>query len=134
MVIFGGHVDALVKIHITVIFLDKAHKHVDNLTQGDCSDHLIFCMNFSIVGTPFYLTGLVKGRIYKDYSLSDLPKQDRWAIFEGLVDVLAKVHKVDVDKAGLSDYGKKGTVTFHLSHELMKWILIYCYKCLLSGQ
>ena len=62
----------------------------------------------SIVGTPFYLMDYVKGRIFKDHHLPELPPEDRWPVFEALCDVLCKIHRVDIDKAGLSDYGRKG--------------------------
>ena len=68
----------------------------------------VFVSVDSIVGTPFYLMDFVKGRIFKDHRLPELPPEERWPVFEALCDVLCKIHRVDVDKAGLSDYGKKG--------------------------
>ncbi|KAK7087596.1 hypothetical protein V1264_021627 [Littorina saxatilis] len=62
----------------------------------------------SIVGTPFYLMDYVKGRIFKDHRLLALLPEERMPIYEALCDVLCKIHRVDVDKAQLSDYGKKG--------------------------
>ena len=62
----------------------------------------------SIVGTPFYLMDYVKGRIFKDHHLPELLPEERWPVFEALCDVLCKIHRMDIDKAGLSDYGRKG--------------------------
>ena len=50
----------------------------------------------------------VKGRIFKDHRLPSLPPEERWSVYEALCDVLVKIHQVDIDKAKLSDYGKKG--------------------------
>ena len=71
------------------------------------SDLKCLCVD-SIMGTPFYLMDYVKGRIFKDHRLPELPPEDRWPVFEALCDVLCKIHRVDVDKAQLSDYGRKG--------------------------
>ena len=34
----------------------------------------------------------------------------RRAVYDNMIKTLCSIHKVDVDKAGLSDYGKKGNV------------------------
>ncbi|KAL8615272.1 hypothetical protein ACOMHN_051764 [Nucella lapillus] len=69
---------------------------------------LAFSEDSSILGTPFYLMKYVSGRIFQDHRLLELAPGERWAVYEALSDVLCKIHRVDVEKAGLSDYGKQG--------------------------
>jgi len=64
------------------------------------------CEDSSIVGTPFYLMEYVQGKIYKDPGLPDVPAEDRQKIYNAMLDVLAKIHKVDIFKVGLEKYGK----------------------------
>lgn len=37
-----------------------------------------------------------------------MTKQERRDIYMAMADTLCKIHKVDISKAGLDDYGKKG--------------------------
>ena len=50
----------------------------------------------------------VPGRVFKDIHLTGMTPDERCKIYSAMVDVLVKIHKVDITKAGLDDYGKKG--------------------------
>ena len=63
---------------------------------------------FSVIGTPFYLMEYVDGKIYKDPSLSELSPEDRTKVYNAMNKTIAKIHSVDVHKAGVTDYGKHG--------------------------
>ena len=65
-------------------------------------------MNFSIIGTPFYLMDYVEGKIYKDPSLPGLSPEARGKVYSAMNQTIAKIHSVDVEKAGIADYGKHG--------------------------
>ena len=52
----------------------------------------------------------VKGRIFKDPLLPGMDPAERKAIYKSMADVLAKIHAVDIDKAGLDDFGKRGKI------------------------
>ena len=64
------------------------------------------CENCDFIGTPFYLMGYVHGKIYKDPSLPGVNSETRRQIYNAMNQTIAKIHSVDVEKAGLSDYGK----------------------------
>lgn len=51
----------------------------------------------------------VGGRVFKDPSLPGLSKEERRQIYYAAVEVLAKIHKVDIKEAELEDFGKSGT-------------------------
>ncbi|CAL1534333.1 unnamed protein product [Lymnaea stagnalis] len=67
-----------------------------------------FCGDESIIGTQFYLMDYVKGRVFKDLKLNDLPREARREYVMAMIGTLSKIHSVDIDKVGLSDFGKKG--------------------------
>ena len=50
----------------------------------------------------------VPGRVFKDIALEGMTPTERTAIYTAMVDVLVKIHKVNITDAGLDDYGKKG--------------------------
>ncbi|BFZ04754.1 hypothetical protein BsWGS_07793 [Bradybaena similaris] len=67
-----------------------------------------FCNDERVIGTPFYLMDYVTGRILKDMRLPEVAKASRRDVIMAMVSALAQIHAVDIDKAGLGDYGKKG--------------------------
>ncbi|KAJ1648417.1 hypothetical protein J3B02_000719 [Coemansia erecta] len=64
------------------------------------------CEDTSVLGTPFYLMEFLEGRILPDVRLSEIKAAERHVYWEALVDVLAKLHKVDYLAVGLQGYGK----------------------------
>ena len=63
----------------------------------------------SIVGTPFFVMEYLEGRVFKDPALPDDSPEDRKHIYSDMVRVLAALHTVDYEAAGLSNYGKPGS-------------------------
>ena len=51
----------------------------------------------------------VRGRIFSDSVPKNVNPEELRSIYNSLNDVLQKIHSVDVEKAGLHDYGKPGT-------------------------
>ena len=65
---------------------------------------------FSVVGTPFYLMDYVKGRIFSEPLPKNVAPEELSDIYKSFNKVLQKIHSVDVNKAGLQDYGKPGEI------------------------
>ena len=63
---------------------------------------------FSVIGTPFYIMEFVAGKIYKDPSLPGLSPDERRKVYGAMNKTIAKIHSVDVEQAGIADYGKHG--------------------------
>ena len=66
---------------------------------------LLHCTDTSIIGTEFYVMEYVPGRIFRDLSLTNLPPQERTAIYKNLVETLALLHTIDWKSIGLDGYG-----------------------------
>ncbi|MBI1393729.1 MAG: phosphotransferase [Alphaproteobacteria bacterium] len=79
--------------------------------------HLL-CEDQSVVGTTFFVMDFVEGRIFWDSGLPSVNKEDRRPLYRGLIDTLADLHLVDVEEAGLSDYGKSGN---YFERQIGRW-------------
>lgn len=68
----------------------------------------VLCEDESVIGQAFYVMEHVEGRIFRDFTLPDLPPSERSIVYDVMNDVLARLHKVDFRAVGLEGYGKVG--------------------------
>ena len=66
------------------------------------------CEDESIIGTAFYVMEYLEGRIFRDPQMPGASRAERAAVYDSMNDVLARLHKVDFAKIGLSDFGRPG--------------------------
>lgn len=59
-----------------------------------------------IVGTAFYVMEYVEGRIFHDCGLPGVPPAQRMEMYRSAAATLSRLHGVDVDAVGLSDFGR----------------------------
>ncbi len=78
----------------------------------------LLCEDPSVIGTSFYVMDFVEGRVFRTYSLPGMEPTERRAIYEAMVDVLAKLHRVDYRKVGLEDYGRAGG---YMARQVRRW-------------
>jgi aminoglycoside phosphotransferase (APT) family kinase protein len=71
-----------------------------------------------IVGTPFYLMERVEGRIFSESSLNGVARDERRVMYRSAAKVLASIHSVDIDAAGLRDFGKTSN---YLARQIERW-------------
>lgn len=79
--------------------------------------HLL-CEDDSIIGSAFYVMGHIEGRIFCDPRLPDMEKSKRSLIINDMNRVLAALHSVDIDAAGLSDFGLPGN---YFERQTARW-------------
>ncbi|MDZ7652238.1 MAG: phosphotransferase [Burkholderiaceae bacterium] len=72
----------------------------------------------SVIGRAFFVMAHVDGRIFWDPTLPDLQPAARGAIYDEMNRVLAALHAVDVQRAGLADYGKAGN---YFARQIGRW-------------
>ena len=60
----------------------------------------------------------VPGRVPKDPALPGMEPGERGQVYREMARVLAAIHTVDVERAGLTDFGKHGT---HYSGAPLLW-------------
>jgi len=76
------------------------------------------CEDESVIGAVFYIMDYVSGRILWDPALPGMSRAERGAVFDEMNRVIAALHGVDVQAAGLSDYGKPGN---YLERQVARW-------------
>lgn len=71
-----------------------------------------------LIGTPFYLMERVEGRVFPDGALAEADPAERRALWMGLADAMAAMHKVHPDAVGLGDYGRPGN---YFERQIARW-------------
>lgn len=80
------------------------------------------CVDQSVIGTSFYVMEHVVGRVFFDVRLGEVSREERVLMYRELADVLAKIHAVDIDAVGLTDFGKQGE---YVVRQLARWTKQY---------
>lgn len=83
---------------------------------------LALCEDSSVIGTPFYVMQRVLGRTLWDPALPELARDERTAVYADLNRVVAAIHQVDLERVGLSDYGKPGN---YFERQVSRWTKQY---------
>jgi aminoglycoside phosphotransferase (APT) family kinase protein len=76
------------------------------------------CEDDSVIGSIFYVMEFIDGRVMWDPALPEMNAEQRTAIYNEMNRVLAALHSVDINTAGLSDYGKPGN---YFERQLGRW-------------
>ena len=80
------------------------------------------CTDDSVVGSWFYVMGMVDGRTIWDGAMPKDAPEYRRATYNAMIDTLAKLHSVDVAAAGLSEFGKPGN---YFGRQIERWTRQY---------
>jgi len=81
-------------------------------------DVLLLCEDESVIGRAFFVMEHIDGRILWDPSLPGLAPAERAAVYDEMNRVIAALHAVDVEAAGLADYGKAGN---YFARQIGRW-------------
>lgn len=76
------------------------------------------CNDASVIGSLFYVMDFVDGAVYWNPALPELSPGERSKVYDELNRVLAALHDVDIDAAGLSDYGRPGN---YFERQISRW-------------
>ena len=66
------------------------------------------CEDPDVIGSAFYIMEYIEGRIFWDAALPETEATERAPIYMEMVRVLAALHSVDYNAAGLASFGKSG--------------------------
>jgi len=78
----------------------------------------VLCEDESVIGTAFYVMDYVEGRVLWDQSLPGMSKAERFAIWDEMNRVIARLHTIDFQKIGLADFGKPGA---YIARQVARW-------------
>ncbi len=76
------------------------------------------CQDDSVIGTWFYIMDCVDGRVIWDATFPTIDRDERAAYFDAMNKTIADLHMVDIEKAGLSDFGKPGN---YFARQIGRW-------------
>jgi aminoglycoside phosphotransferase (APT) family kinase protein len=80
------------------------------------------CTDESVIGSWFYIMDMVEGRTIWDGAMPGSNPTERRATYGAMIDTLAALHMIDVEAAGLSDYGKPGN---YFERQVSRWTKQY---------
>ena len=80
------------------------------------------CTDEDVVGSWFYVMDMVDGHTIWDGSMPGSTPANRRATYDAMIDTLAALHAVDVEAAGLADYGKPGN---YFGRQVDRWTRQY---------
>ncbi|MDP1649548.1 MAG: phosphotransferase [Rubrivivax sp.] len=79
--------------------------------------HLL-CTDEAVIGRAFYVMEFMDGRVLWDQALPGMTPLQRGAIYDEMNRVIATLHSVDVQAAGLADFGKPGN---YFERQIGRW-------------
>src|SRR5215468_4149458 len=89
-------------------------------TEVPVAPALAFCQDEEVNDRPFYVMEFVDGYVLRDVAGTEavLEEPQRKMAGEQLIDVLAAIHRVDVDAVGLGDFARRDG---YLERQLRRW-------------
>jgi aminoglycoside phosphotransferase (APT) family kinase protein len=102
--------------------MGREHRIISALGPTDVpvAPALGLCTDDEVNGAPFYVMAFVDGHILRDAATAAavLDVDGRRRAGESIVDVMARIHAVDVDAVGLGDLGKREG---YIARQLKRW-------------
>jgi aminoglycoside phosphotransferase (APT) family kinase protein len=80
------------------------------------------CTDDTVIGSWFYVMDYVDGRVFFDPALPELTAAERTRAYHEAVSMLARIHSIDVDAAGLADFGRPGN---YFERQVSRWTKQY---------
>jgi aminoglycoside phosphotransferase (APT) family kinase protein len=103
--------------------VDREHRVMKALEGKIPVPHMRhLCEDPEVIGAAFYVMDFLDGRIFRDAKLPGLSRAERAAVYDQLNLTLAKLHQVDFNAVGLSDYGRPGN---YFERQVKRWIKQY---------
>lgn len=82
------------------------------------AEPLLLCEDDTVIGQAFYVMSFAEGRVFRDLRLPGMAADARAAIYDAMNEALARLHAVDIEAAGLSDFGRVGG---YVGRQIKRW-------------
>lgn len=104
--------------------VDREYKAINGLypTGFPVARPYGLCTDDAVIGSWFYVMGMVEGRTIWDGAMPGATPDMRRQTYEAMIDTLAALHNTDVEAAGLSDFGKPGN---YFGRQVDRWTKQY---------
>jgi aminoglycoside phosphotransferase (APT) family kinase protein len=91
-------------------------------TEVPVPQMLHLCEDKSILGSMFFVMEFKNGRTFWDSSVPEVSNEERTAIYNEINKALADLHSVNIEQAGLTNYGRPGN---YYARQLKRWTQQY---------
>jgi aminoglycoside phosphotransferase (APT) family kinase protein len=100
--------------------VDREYRVITALAKTEVPVPRTFCLctDDAIIGTWFFVMEYVEGRVLWEPLLPGLTPGERGEIYDAMNDVLTRLHGVDVEAVGLTDFGKPGN---YFARQIHRW-------------
>ena len=104
--------------------VDREYRVLSALADTDVPVAQVYhlCEDDAIIGSMFYLMEYMQGRVLWDPALPNMSTVQRGEIFDQMNQVLVSLHSVDIEAAGLQDYGRPGN---YFARQISRWTKQY---------
>ena len=104
--------------------VEREYRVIKALSEADfpVARPSLLCEDDSVIGTAFYVMDFVDGRVLWDQGLPGMSKPERFAIWDELNRVIAKLHMLDYRALGLETFGKPGN---YIERQVARWTKQY---------
>ncbi|KAF7871721.1 hypothetical protein EAF04_003828 [Stromatinia cepivora] len=88
--------------------VEREYRVIHALEKTDVPVPRAYCLceDEGVIGTPFYIMEFLDGRIIEDPGIPGVGEEERREMWHDAIRTLAKLHRVDISKAGLTSFGK----------------------------
>ena len=106
--------------------VDREYKVLSALQKTDVPSAKTYavCTDDEVIGTWFYIMEYLEGRVIWDSADGDYTPEERGQFWDSANDAVARLHSVDFEAVGLSDFGKH---TDYIPRQLKRWSEQYEY-------
>ncbi len=106
--------------------IDREYRVMSALQDTDVPVARTWCLctDESVIGTWFYIMEYLDGRVIWDSTAGPYTPKDRGEIWYAANDALARLHQVDYEAVGLSDFGKHSD---YIARQISRWSSQYEY-------
>ena len=106
--------------------VDREYKVMSALqnTNVPTAKTYALCTDDDVIGTWFYIMEYLDGRVIWDSTGGPYTPQERGELWDAANDALAKLHCIDFEQVGLSDFGKHSA---YIERQLSRWSSQYEY-------
>jgi|TARA_B100001758_G_C18380946_1_gene597176 aminoglycoside phosphotransferase (APT) family kinase protein len=100
--------------------VDREYAVITALNQTDVPvpKSYALCEDDDVIGTAFYLMEFKDGRVLWDPAMETSDAEEARGVYESMNDSMAKLHSVDPDAVGLSEFGKPGN---YVGRQVSRW-------------
>ena len=104
--------------------VDREYRVIDALHDTGVPVPAVYhlCTDRQLIDGMFFVMSFVPGRTFWNAALPELQTADRSAVYDQMSRVLAALHDVDVEAAGLADFGKPGN---YFERQVYRWTQQY---------